>query len=108
MFSSCSANVFMVQAANALELEYPALASRLQVAEKGLAKLKAESSRMPKGSVQKLMPRLADEYRALVDDLATSLTSVNVNRARAEMRRLSERLRSKQRLTRLGYCHGRD
>jgi hypothetical protein len=34
------------------------------------------------------MPRLVDEYRALVDDLATSLQSVNIDRARAEIREL--------------------
>jgi len=34
------------------------------------------------------MPRLVDEYRALVDDLAASLGSVNMARARAEMRKL--------------------
>jgi len=35
-----------------------------------------------------LIPRLADEYRSLVNDLATTLTSVNVTRARAEIRKL--------------------
>jgi len=38
--------------------------------------------------VQHIMPRLVDEYRALVDDLAESLRSVNVDRARAEIRKL--------------------
>ena len=34
------------------------------------------------------MPRLVDQYREMVDDLANTLTSVNVNRARAEIRKL--------------------
>ena len=38
--------------------------------------------------MQHIMPRLVDEYRALVDDLAESLRSINVDRARAEMRKL--------------------
>ena len=66
----------------------PALAERLQSVEQELASLKAASSRSRSGSVEKIMPRLVDEYRELVDDLATSLTSVNVSRARAEMRKL--------------------
>ena len=66
----------------------PALAERLQSVEQELARLKAASSRSHSGSVEKIMPRLVDEYRELVDDLATSLTSVNVSRARAEMRKL--------------------
>jgi hypothetical protein len=37
---------------------------------------------------QNLLPRLVDEYRALVDDLAASLASVKIDRARAEMRKL--------------------
>ena len=38
--------------------------------------------------MQHIMPRLVDEYRALVDDLAESLRSVNADRARAEIRKL--------------------
>ena len=66
----------------------PALAERLQSVEQELAGLKAASSRSRSGPVEKIMPRRVDEYRELVDDLATSLSSVNVNRAQAEMRKL--------------------
>lgn len=66
----------------------PALAERLQSVEQEFARLRATSSRSRSGSVEKIMPRLVDEYRELVDNLATSLTSVNVSRARAEMRKL--------------------
>ncbi len=34
------------------------------------------------------MPRLVDEYRELVNNLADTLSNVNVNRARAEIRKL--------------------
>jgi hypothetical protein len=65
-----------------------ALAGRLQAAERNLAKLRATTAQPPKGSVQNFLPRLVDEYRSLVDDLAASLASVNIDRARAEMRKL--------------------
>ena len=35
-----------------------------------------------------MIPRLASEYRAMVSNLATTLTNVNVSRARAELRKL--------------------
>ena len=74
--------------ANGLLKSSPALAARLQAAERELAKLRATTSQPPRGSVQQMMPRLVDEYRALVDDLAESLRAVNVDRARAEIRKL--------------------
>ena len=74
--------------ANGLLKSSPALAERLQAAERELAKLKATSSQPQMGSVQKMMPRIVDQYRELVDDLAESLASVNIDRARAEMRKL--------------------
>lgn len=74
--------------ANGLLKSSPALAERLQAAERELAKLKATSSQPPRGSVQQMMPRIVDQYRELVDDLAGSLASVNIDRARAEIRKL--------------------
>ena len=74
--------------ANGLLKSSPALAERLQTAERALAKLKATSAQPPKGSVQKMIPRIVDQYRELVDDLAESLASVNIDRARAEIRKL--------------------
>ncbi len=73
---------------SAHEMMLPSLAGRLQAADRQLAKLKATYSQPLRGSVQQMMPRLVDEYRALVDDLAESLRSVNIDRARAEMRKL--------------------
>ena len=35
-----------------------------------------------------MMPGIVDQYRELVDDLAESLASVNIDRARAEIRKL--------------------
>lgn len=74
--------------ANGLLKSSPALAARLQSAERELARLKAAAAQPQLGSVQQIVPRLVDEYRALVDNLAESLTSVNIARARAEMRKL--------------------
>ena len=74
--------------ANGLLKSSPALAERLQAAEQELAKLKAMPSQPPRGSVQQIMPRIVDQYRELVDDLAESLASVNIDRARAEIRKL--------------------
>ena len=35
-----------------------------------------------------MIPRFAQEYRAMVADLARTLTEVNIQRARAEVRKL--------------------
>ena len=40
-----------------------------------------------------MIPRLAEEYRALIADLAQTLTGVSVPRARAELRKLIGELR---------------
>ncbi len=74
--------------ANGLLKSSPALAERLQAAEVELAKLKATIARPPRGSIQQMMPRIVDQYRELVDNLAESLASVNIDRARAEIRKL--------------------
>ncbi len=42
------------------------------------------------------MPRIVDEYRELVDDLAESLALVNIDRARAELRKLVGKILSEQ------------
>ena len=57
-----------------------AIAARLQAAERELARLKAATPAC--APIERLMPRLVDEYRELVDDLARTLTGVNVARAR--------------------------
>ena len=74
--------------ANGLLKTSPALARRLQAAEQELARLRAKAARPRPGSVQQIMPRLVDEYRTLVEDLAGSLTEINVTRARCELRKL--------------------
>jgi hypothetical protein len=70
----------------------PALAARLETAETELVRLQSATAAC-RGSVEQLLPGLVDEYRALVDDLATSLTTVNVARARAEIRKLVGEIR---------------
>jgi hypothetical protein len=71
----------------------PALATRLESAEHELARLEAEATTPARGSVAFMIPRLAQEYRALVADLAQTLTGVSVPRARAEVRKLVGELR---------------
>ena len=56
--------------------------------------MEAESSaRTAHGSVAYMIPRLAQEYRTLVSNLAQTLTVVSVPRARAELRKLVGELR---------------
>ena len=45
--------------------------------------------------VEKLLPRLADDYCRLVENLADSLESVDVSKARAELRSLLGDIRVK-------------
>jgi site-specific DNA recombinase len=71
----------------------PALAARMQSAERELARLEAEVSAPPRGSVVEMIPRLAGEYRSMVADLANTLTGVSVPRARAEVRKLVGEIR---------------
>jgi DNA invertase Pin-like site-specific DNA recombinase len=71
----------------------PALAERLETAERELARLEAEALRPALGSVAHEISGLARDYRALVADLAQTLTGVNVARARAELRKLVGELR---------------
>ena len=66
----------------------PALAVRLETAERELARLEREASAPARGSVAYMIPRFAEDYRALVADLAKTLTNVSVPRARAEIRKL--------------------
>jgi hypothetical protein len=70
----------------------PALAGRLQVAERELARLEADVP-APRAAAPYAIPRLASEYRAMVADLAKSLTAVSVPRVRAELRKLIGELR---------------
>jgi hypothetical protein len=71
----------------------PALAERLQSAERELARLETETARSVRGSVAYVVPHLAAEYRSMVADLAKSLTGISVPRARAELRKLIGELR---------------
>jgi multidrug efflux pump subunit AcrA (membrane-fusion protein) len=65
------------------------MADRLMQAEAELARLKAVSApTAPASNVERMIPQVADRYRALVDTLEKSLAETDVDRARAELRAL--------------------
>lgn len=72
----------------------PAIAERLSAAEAALARLRAEGKPPAEKKVAKLLPRVVDEHRAFVDDLAARLAEVDVHRARAALRRFYGELRA--------------
>ena len=65
----------------------------LEAAERELARLEREASTPARGPIAYMIPRFAEDYRALVADLAQTLTNVSVPRARAEIRKLVGELR---------------
>ncbi len=71
----------------------PAIAERLRASERELERLEATNARPARNSVEHMIPRLADEYRALIADLAQGLTEISVPRARAELRKLIGEIR---------------
>jgi hypothetical protein len=66
-----------------------ALANRLLQVEAELERSRATAAQVPKpASVERLLPEVADRYRALVERLETSLVEADVETARAELRTL--------------------
>lgn len=62
-----------------------ALANRLLQAETQVERLRATAAQAPKSaSVERLLPEVADRYRALVERLETSLVETDVETARAQ------------------------
>jgi DNA invertase Pin-like site-specific DNA recombinase len=64
-----------------------AIAERLRAAEAELERLQAAQAAPKLPPVERLLPGLEADYRRLVGDLATSIASVNVEKARSELRR---------------------
>ena len=64
----------------------PTIAERLQRAEAELARIEAKAAE-PSAKVTRMLPRIAEQYRAMVDDFANVETK-DVARARIEIRRL--------------------
>jgi hypothetical protein len=65
----------------------PALAQRMATAEADLAKLRAADVPPQLAKVERILPRVVDGYRELVDDLPNTLKR-DMQRARANIRRL--------------------
>ena len=76
-----------------VSVQIEALAERLHAAERKLERLAASSTNTKKCAIDKILPRLVDEYRKLVDDLAQSLSGIVVNRARAELKKLHGKIK---------------
>ena len=68
----------------------------------GMERLEATNARPARNSVEHMIPRLGDEYRVLIADLAQGLTEISVPRARAELRRLIGSIRVDA--TEDGFC----
>lgn len=74
----------------------PAIAERLKKAEIALAELREAPAAPIVRRAERLLPRIVDEHRAFVADLAAGLAEVDVHRARATLRSMFGPVRARQ------------